>query len=407
MGPALDLPLIAAALIGHFSIAVWLFNRLHAFAIPRRAIKGLEKLLVLAAVSMLALLVVRYIVLGRDLISPLSPSQPIGQCALSGYIGICWLAAALAIPCWLIPKLRERTPDALLLNHTTHVDVAARLGFRPLHGAGTRLLGHFPGNELLRIAVQQKTLRLPSLPRELDGLTIAHLSDLHMTGQLGREFYDCVVDETNALDADLVVITGDILEKERCLPWIGPTLGRLKARRGKYFILGNHEKRLSDVAPLRQALGDAGLVDLGGRCEHCVIRGCGILLSGTELPWFGAAPDLNSEFRIQNSELDSFDTRTLNPEPSFRILLSHTPDQLSWAKSHGFDLMLAGHNHGGQIRLPYLGALIAPSRYGFRYAGGLYLEQPTLLHVSRGLAGIHPIRLNCLPEIALLILKSA
>lgn len=89
----------------------------------------------------------------------------------------------------------------------------------------------------------------------------------------------------------------------------------------------------------------------------------------------------------------------------FRILLSHTPDNLSWAKSHHFDLMLAGHTHGGQIRLPWLGAIIAPSFHGSRYASGLYFEPPTLMHVSRGLAGIHPIRLNCPPELALLILK--
>jgi uncharacterized protein len=93
--------------------------------------------------------------------------------------------------------------------------------------------------------------------------------------------------------------------------------------------------------------------------------------------------------------------------PHFRLLLSHTPDQFPWARSNNFDLMLAGHNHGGQIRLPYLGALITPSLYGFRYAGGVYFEPPTLLHVSRGLAGIHPIRLNCPPELALLVLKSA
>jgi hypothetical protein len=67
--------------------------------------------------------------------------------------------------------------------------------------------------------------------------------------------------------------------------------------------------------------------------------------------------------------------------------------------------MLAGHNHGGQIRLPWLGALISPSWYGWRYAGGLYHEPPTLLHVSRGIAAKHPIRLNCPPELALLILR--
>jgi predicted MPP superfamily phosphohydrolase len=177
---------------------------------------------------------------------------------------------------------------------------------------------------------------------------------------------------------------------------IKPTLGRLQARHGKYFILGNHETRLADVAPLRGVLAEAGLTDLGGRCEILAIRGTEILIAGIELPWFGAAPDIACE--TPHSALRA---------PHFRLLLSHSPDQLPWARSRGFDLMLAGHNHGGQIRLPYLGALITPSWYGFRYAGGLYFESPTLLHVSHGLAGIHPIRLNCPPELALLTLKSA
>jgi len=213
-----------------------------------------------------------------------------------------------------------------------------------------------------------------------------------MTGKVGREFYDIVVDETNALNADLVVVTGDILEKESCLPWIASTLGRLHARHGKYFVLGNHERRLADVSLLRRSLGAAGLIDLGGRCQSKQVNGSAILLAGNERPWFGSLPNIpQSAFRA----------------PDFRILLSHTPDQLPWAKSQCFDLMLAGHNHGGQIRLPYLGALIAPSIYGCRYAGGLYYEPPTLLHVSRGLGGIHLIRWNCPPELALLTLTCA
>jgi predicted MPP superfamily phosphohydrolase len=257
------------------------------------------------------------------------------------------------------------------------------------------------------------------LPPQLDGLTIAHLSDLHMTGTIGREFYDCVVDETNALDVDLIAITGDVLEKEACLPWIAPTLGRLRARGGKYFILGNHERRLRDVAELRHILVESGLTDLGGRCELQDVGGVRVLLAGTEVPWFGTEPAVTStEYSVQStgsqSRTSNPNLRTPTPEPRtlnrdslpnpFRILLSHSPDQLPWARRNGFDLMLAGHNHGGQIRLPYFGALIAPSWYGCRYAGGLYCEPPTLLHVSRGLCAIHPIRLNCAPELALLTL---
>jgi len=390
---------LLAAAAGHFAIAVWLFNRLHAVAWPRPVIKFLEKLLLVVAASVLALFVLRSL-LGRPLFFGPGALRTVGQGILTAYVAACWLAALMAIPLWLVPKLRERTPGCLASNDTTVVDVAERLGFRPVHGPQAQFFAGLPGNQLLTIAVQRKSLRMPGLPPELSGLSIAHLSDLHMTGEVGREFYDVAVDETNALNADLVVITGDILEKEKCLPWIASTLGRLKARHGKYFILGNHEMRLHDVAPLRQTLRDAGFTNLGGKTDLLAINGVNVLLAGNELPWFGVAPDV--ERGARNSERGV----TEGSSPRFRILLSHTPDQLPWARSRAFDLMLAGHNHGGQIRLPFLGALIAPSRYGFRYAGGLYFEPPTLLHVSRGLGGIHPIRLNCPPELALLVLTN-
>jgi len=380
-----------AALVGHFAITVWLFNRLHAIGWPRRLVKSLEKLLLVAAVTMLVWLC-------------LAPQNTVWTI----YATFCCLALVASIPYWLIPKLLEKTPAALLSNDTTTIDVAARLGFRPIHGPEATFLASIPGNELLKLAVHRKTLHLPQLPPELDGLTIAHLSDLHMTGQLGREFYDVVVDETNALEPDLIVITGDILERERCLPWIAPTLGRLRAHHGKFFILGNHEQRLRDIAPLRAALPAAGLTDLGSKCEMLNIHDTGILIAGTELPWFGGNPKipLLSGEGGERSEPGEGTPQSVIRNPQFRLLLSHTPDQLHFARRHHFDLMLAGHNHGGQIRFPYLGALITPSFYGSRYAGGLYYSHPTLLHVSRGLAGIHPIRLNCPPELPLLILKA-
>ncbi|HZN35654.1 MAG TPA: metallophosphoesterase [Pirellulaceae bacterium] len=400
---ALDLAISLAAFLGHFAIAVWLFNRLHAVGWPRTAIKVLEKVLLAAAALVCALFAFRWLVLGYGLLPPDTGRPPFDHALWLTYAVVCWTAAIAALPAWLIPKLLEKPPAALVASQSHAVDVAARLGFRPVHGAEARFFAAIPGNELLRIEVQRKTLRLPNLPPELAGLSIAHLSDLHMTGQVGREYYDVVVDETNALAPDLIVITGDILEKERCLPWIPQTLGRLQARHGKYFILGNHERRLKDAAVLRAAMVDAGFSDLGGRCETVTLHGVDILLAGTELPWFGAAPDLQPGTR--NPELGTDSLRI--PDSAFRILLSHSPDQLPWARLRKFDLVLAGHNHGGQIRLPYLGALIVPSHFGWRYAGGLYDAPPTMLHVSRGLGGIHPIRLNCPPELALLVLQSA
>ena len=380
--------LAMATFIGHFALAVWLFNRLHAKPWSRRLIGGLEKALLLTAAVVLAAYSWRYIS------SPvLVWEYPLTAIAWpwQAYAWFCRALCVLAIPLWLWPKLTFRTPAALVEQSNRCIDIAGQLGYRPVAPGRAAVAARIPGNEIFRLQVARKTLALPALPAELEGLMIAHLSDLHMTGKLTREFYEAVVDQTNALQPDLIAITGDIAETEACIAWVEPILGRLRARLGSYFVLGNHEQRLADVAPLREALRRAGIVDLGSRCQTLDVGGNRILLAGTEMPWFGRRPDVTGFV-------------THGEAPDFRLLLSHTPDEYAWARAQGFDLMLAGHNHGGQIRLPYLGALITPSRFGCRYAGGLYLEEPTVLHVSRGIAGLHSVRFNCPPELPLLTL---
>ena len=206
---------------------------------------------------------------------------------------------------------------------------------------------------------------------------------------------EVIAGRANELAGDLVVITGDIVDKTHCIDWIPETLGRLRAKHGVYFVLGNHDKRVADVEHLRRTLTQAGMKDVGGRVMSVEIGNVEIQLAGNELPWFPlrAATDL---FQAQ-----------VRDHAVFRILLAHTPDQYEWAKQRGFDLMLAGHNHGGQVRLPWIGPILSPSRFGARYASGLFEESPTLLHVSRGIAGTHPLRLNCPPEAAKLVLKCA
>jgi predicted MPP superfamily phosphohydrolase len=109
---------------------------------------------------------------------------------------------------------------------------------------------------------------------------------------------------------------------------------------------------------------------------------------GHEGPWFLPPPDLTS-----------------CPGGVFRLCLSHTPDNMPWVQRHGIDLVLAGHVHGGQIRFPWIGATFVPSRYSRRYDCGTFFEAPTVMHVSRGLAGQHPYRLLCRPEVTRIVLK--
>jgi predicted MPP superfamily phosphohydrolase len=249
-------------------------------------------------------------------------------------------------------------------------------------------LVQLPFNEILQLEISRWTIDVPRLSPALDGLTIAHLSDLHFTERVGKAFFREVVEVCNRLDPDLVCITGDLIDRETCLEWIPDTFGKLRSRYGIYFVLGNHDLYVN-VTQLRSLLEKNGLVDLGGRWLPIKIRGTPLALGGNERPWF------------TSEALDA------PPPPNMtRIVLAHTPDQFAWARRKDVDLVLAGHTHGGQIRIPPLGAIFTPCVAGVRYISGLYYVPPTIMHISRGLSGDIPVRWNCRPEISLLTLRS-
>src|SRR6185295_18816027 len=142
----------------------------------------------------------------------------------------------------------------------------------------------------------------------------------------------------------------------------------------------------------KTALTSAGLVHLSAECRQISVRGVPVILGGNELPWF--KPPSN------------FDNVPLHDESGLplRILLAHSPDEFKWAQANDVDLVLAGHLHGGQVRLPLLGPIVAPSRYGIRYAHGVFTAGNTVMHVSRGTSSLTPLRYNCPPEITSLTL---
>ena len=126
---------------------------------------------------------------------------------------------------------------------------------------------------------------------------------------------------------------------------------------------------------------------------HPVHRGGATLwISGTDYHYFRASRSLG---RLHSQLPPS--------EPS--ILLAHTPDVFHKAARLGFDLILSGHTHGGQIRLPGIGSLVLPSRYGRRYAQGLFRRGKTLLYVSQGAGGHIPLRIRSKPEIIQMVLR--
>ncbi len=253
-----------------------------------------------------------------------------------------------------------------------------------------RLLGRLPANQVVKPRFVELELSVPALPTNFDGLTIAHLSDLHMSGRISRGYFDRIVDFTNSVRPDLIALTGDIVERVECLDWIDQSLARLEARQAKLFVLGNHDL-MADPLETRRRLVAGGFVDVGGTVATLDLDRGSCVVAGNEMPWFGPAPDTTAVPASSND---------------FRLALVHTPDQFRWAEERGFHVVLAGHNHGGQIRLPLVGALLAPSIHGTRYACGVFQSRHTVMHVSPGTSSLATMRWNCPPEVALLTLRS-
>ncbi len=389
----LDVTLMLLALVGHTALWVGVANGLRAKGWSYRLIHILTGCTYLVLMAIPVLFVWWYVRSGLPLSQGFSFGG--GFSLPVGYMVFLWVVDLYVVPNWAARTYFPRTISPGTGNHTTRHDIAKRLGRRPIVGLVPTLLTRIPGNQVFLLDVHRRELALDRLDPALSGLTIAHLSDPHLLGKTDRSYFEEVFGLVNELDADMVAITGDIIDRLGCLDWIPHTFGKLKSRHGVYFVLGNHERRLSDrdVDRVRREMTQAGLIDLGGVWTEIEVRGRRIVLAGNEMPWFPPAPRVPEPPDVPPGE------------KPLRILLSHTPDQIAWARASDFDLMLAGHTHGGQIRLPIVGPLICPSRHGVRYVGGSYYRRPTLLHVSCGISGATPIRLNCPPEVSELVLR--
>ena len=376
--------LAGIALSGHLALGTIVLNRLHSTALPYWFIKLIDLIWIAWHLIAPAVWIVWIVDPQR-----LGQIWPLFSPLIYFHLVACAAAAISLIPGWLQRSITRQVSPLQLSNDAQVVDIAKTLGHRPISVPSIRLLSYFPLNEIMHLHVNQKVVIVPRLSPHLVGMTITHLSDLHYTGTLTKDFHKEIVRQANALESDMIAITGDIIDKTRCMSWLGEILGELQAPHGVYFVLGNHDLLVRNESGVRSALTQRGLTDVGGKWVQTNVRGCPIVLAGNELPWFLPAADMRD---------------CPSADDALRILLSHAPDQLPWAKRNKIDLMLAGHTHGGQIQLPILGPVLSPSRFGVRYCSGSFYERPTLMHVSRGISGTRHIRYHAPPELTKLVL---
>jgi uncharacterized protein len=405
--------LILLTLFGHAFFWVGLGNRIHGIGVRRWCIVVAADAMALLAAAIPPVVALAYWGNYQRLfeIVRFPVGCTLGQRLLAGYIILCWVVVPVTLVWFLVVRYQTRMPSLVRFHGRRRAAIDPHSDRFGKAEATHHVLTRLPWNEMLRLDVVDWTLDAPRLPSALDGLSIVHLSDTHLIGVVGKAYFREVVRVANEQSPDLMVLTGDIVDSPDCLDWIPDTLGRLRAKYGVYFILGNHDLRLGDAAQLRGLLEGCGLIDLGGRQRRIEINGCPILLTGNELPWFDpaqAAVDKNGS-AAKNGVEDGerkVEKAASGGERPFHIVLSHTPDQFAWARSHDADLLAVGHTHGGQVRIPPLGAIFSPSFWGVKYIAGIFYSPPTIMHVTRGVSSNVPLRWLCPPEIAKLILRS-
>jgi predicted MPP superfamily phosphohydrolase len=322
-----------------------------------------------------------------------SREAPYALSALVLWPAFLWLGALL----FLLPLLAaSHALRALLVRRGADPDrrrALARLAALAAGGASAALAGVAAGTALAGPRVRRVALALDKLPARARPYRIVQLSDLHVGQTLGRDFVADVVAKVNALEPDLVAITGDLVDGgvPALAPLLAP-LARLRARDGVFLVTGNHEY-LSGADAWEAHLPSLGVRVL--RNERVAVEPAGFDLAGVDDDaggdWLaGHGPDLARALAGRDP------SRAL-------VLLAHRPTAVAEASRAGVDVQLSGHTHGGQIEP--LGAL---ERLAHPYVAGLYAVGKTALYVSAGTGHWGPpMRLGTRSEITLVRLEPA
>ena len=254
--------------------------------------------------------------------------------------------------------------------------------------------------EPLLVETTEIKLEYGQLDPALPPVRLVHLTDTHIERSSFRE--EEIVRKVNALRPDLIVFTGDYLNLSylhdpAAAEQFGRFVARLQAPYGIYAVRGTVEPVPGMMADL---IRDTGIVWLEQEAVTIEVRGQALTLVGVAC---SHEPEVDAARLAQSLEGI--------PEGDLTVLLYHSPDLILEASERQVDLVLSGHTHGGQIRLPVLGPVVTFSRYGRKYASGLFQEGGTIMYVSRGLGfeggSLPRARFLCRPEIVSIELTGA
>jgi hypothetical protein len=233
-------------------------------------------------------------------------------------------------------------------------------------------------------------LKIKGLPHDLDGLRLSQLTDIHMGPFLGAKELRRAVDIANEFRPHMALVTGDLVSErgdplDQCLQ----ELSRLRASDGVFGCLGNHEGYLGVEAYVAAQGRLIGFDVLRGRRRRLSFNKTHLYLTGIDYQKMGGPYLVGAG--------------VLTGEVCLNVLLSHNPDVFPVAAAQGYDLIVSGHTHGGQVNLEIFGRPLNVARFYTPYIHGTYRKGDSLLYVSRGIGTVAiPLRLGAPPEVNLI-----
>ena len=257
------------------------------------------------------------------------------------------------------------------------------------------------GNKALALNIY--TVTSSQLPESFNGYRIAHISDLH-NAQMGRDNEKLLAMLQDA-DPDIIAITGDLIDSRNTNIDVALRFVQEAVKIAScYYVTGNHEARVEEYSRLKSGMAAAGITILEDTTAEITINGDTITLIGVNDPSFQTDYLFGDSKTVMSSLLAALHT----DKERFSILLSHRPELFDTYTEHNMDLILSGHAHGGQFRLPFIGGIVAPNQGLFpKFDAGIYTQGNTNMLVSRGIGNsILPFRVNNRPEVILIELHS-